>query len=911
MVTMSRKIPKSCLAGLFAVIALCTLGLSDAYATTKMMPNRDALSGTPVVVWGNTTLPPGSSCVFEFSDLTTQACSVVAGSQSYIATTKTFATALPQAAFTAKLKVGTEEATSTIAVSNDSFLTADQKLEVDTSIAIENGLRYLYYSAVNRENLHDGVVDNVNWTVATGWDAASFTSMAVLAFENHGHTVTTNDIYAPLVQGGLNYVFLNLTAVNVTGQAAGDPCAGIGAAPCSALYHGTYDPGYSDAVLLLAIAGSGEPNRVATVGAGTTGNTYLTIVQRLVAAIAYSQADSGTYRGGWRYGFNDNQSDGSAIGWNVLALLDAQAFGATIPGFVDNELELEIKRTTNANGALGYTSTEAEMTRAGIRLQALNFRGLGLSDTNGVTTITPQTTVNYLNANWNNGAGSCSGNGNKGCIYAMFNSFKGLKLYAVTTLPNVTRADKDWHKDYKGFLVTSQLSGNSTTGGNWDLAWCCGDPGTWYQNIAGDTALSLLILSATPLILPTNLTLTPPDDTNLFGENHTVTATATSAGGTGVPGVTITFDVLSGPSGSVTIGTAQTDQNGNASLTYTYNGPNTGTDVIRARIGNSVISNTVNKTWKSPNNPPVAKVKDITVIADGNCQGAGSIDDGSFDPDGDPVTITMVPPGPYPLGTTLVTLTITDSKGASASATAKVTVVDKTPPTLSANPAKKEQATAAGTSFSMADFNVSSADACSPPVTVTSNPPLPATFPLGATTVTFTATDAAGNSTTGTATATVVDTTKPAITPALTSTTLWPVNHDMVPVGSIGVSDICDAKPVIGMSITQDEPLNTTGDGNFQPDAAVTFNGNTASIGLRRERQGNADGRVYLLRLTATDASGNTSYSCSAVTVSKSQSNADKNSVAAQAAAAVAACNANGTVLPFSSTVGPIVGPKQ
>ena len=139
-------------------------------------------------------------------------------------------------------------------------------------------------------------------------------------------------------------------------------------------------------------------------------------------------------------------------------------------------------------------------------------------------------------------------------------------------------------------------------------------------------------------------------------------------------------------------------------------------------------------------------------------------------------------------------------------------------------------------------------DICDAAPTVTSD--APATFPLGTTTVTFMAIDASGNKSTATTTVTVVDTTKPTITTSLlTPATLWPVNHNMIAVGTISVKDICDVKPGVVLNITQDEPLNTTGDGNFSPDASATFSGNTASISLRAERSGNSDGRVYPLEV--------------------------------------------------------------
>ena len=48
-----------------------------------------------------------------------------------------------------------------------------------------------------------------------------------------------------------------------------------------------------------------------------------------------------------------------------------------------------------------------------------------------------------------------------------------------------------------------------------------------------------------------------------------------------------------------------------------------------------------------PNNVPVAIAKNVAVFADGTGTAAASINNGSFDPDNDPLTITQSPPGPY------------------------------------------------------------------------------------------------------------------------------------------------------------------------------------------------------------------------------------------------------------------------
>ena len=63
---------------------------------------------------------------------------------------------------------------------------------------------------------------------------------------------------------------------------------------------------------------------------------------------------------------------------------------------------------------------------------------------------------------------------NKGCGYAMFNVFKGLRLYGVNTLPGIGRpagpgpipAD-DWYADYVDNLLANQHNPTNPTGGDW------------------------------------------------------------------------------------------------------------------------------------------------------------------------------------------------------------------------------------------------------------------------------------------------------------------------------------------------------------------------------------------------------------------------------------------------------------
>ena len=180
----------------------------------------------------------------------------------------------------------------------------------------------------------------------------------------------------------------------------------------------------------------------------------------------------------------------------------------------------------------------------------------------------------------------------------------------------------------------------------------------------------------------------------------------------------------------------------------------------------------------TPNQLPVAKVKNVQVSADATCTANASIDDGSFDPEGGPLTITQTPPGPYPIGMTTVLLTVVDNKGATAQATATVTVVDDTPPTI-----------------------------------------------LGA---------------------------------SVNPSSLWPPNHKMVDITvTYTATDTCAAITSQVLSVTSNEPVTGGGSGDAAPDWQVI---DAHHVKLRAERNGNGSGRIYTIRITVTDANGNSAF---------------------------------------------------
>ena len=158
----------------------------------------------------------------------------------------------------------------------------------------------------------------------------------------------------------------------------------------------------------------------------------------------------------------------------------------------------------------------------------------------------------------------------------------------------------------------------------------------------------------------------------------------------------------------------------------------------------------------------------------------------------------------------------------------------------------------------------------------------------------------------------VVDTQAPAITASVTAPLLWPSNHNLVNVGlAFGVGDNGCGSVTTQLSVFSDEPDVPSGgdDSNFSPDAK---NIGAGTLRLRAERASQS-GRVYLIRVSATDSSSNTGSKCVAVVVPASNSPAAVSDVTARGLAAANQCTATG--LPPAGYVavgtGPVNGPKQ
>ena len=269
--------------------------------------------------------------------------------------------------------------------------------------------------------------------------------------------------------------------------------------------------------------------------------------------------------------------------------------------------------------------------------------------------------------------------------------------------------------------------------------------------------------------------------------------------------------------------------------------------------------------------PVVTVPADITVEA---TSGAGAVVNfnatANDDVDGAITPVCAPPSGStFPLGYTSVTCTATDQAGNTGQASFAVTVEDMTPPSVTAPaPLTVECTSSSGISHSDSAVqawlsSATASDIVDGSVAVSND--ASGTCPLGETTINFSATDAAGNTSVATpssrSTITVEDTKAPVINIITASPdTLWRPNHKMRSVTvTVDVTDACDDDVSCKIvSVTSNEP-----GGKNAPDWEITGD---LTVDLRAERSGKGDGRIYTITVECTDDSGNTSQSSVEVT---------------------------------------------
>ncbi|TNE27893.1 MAG: HYR domain-containing protein [Bacteroidetes bacterium] len=222
----------------------------------------------------------------------------------------------------------------------------------------------------------------------------------------------------------------------------------------------------------------------------------------------------------------------------------------------------------------------------------------------------------------------------------------------------------------------------------------------------------------------------------------------------------------------------------------------------------------------------------------------------------------------FSLGVTTVTVTANDPSGNSTTASFTVTVLDTISPMISNLPTNIQVVPNAGTCDAVATWSTPTAtDNCGTP-TLTSSHASGATFPVGTTTVTYTATDAAGNTRTRSFVVTVTDIVAPVIANV-------PAN---ITVGS-----------------------STTSCGNVvnYPAATATDNCSSASLAYSHPSGTTFPVGTTTVTITATDGANNTSTATFNVTV---VDDVKPVPTFVPASDTVGICNANYTYAPIAGT---------
>jgi hypothetical protein len=349
------------------------------------------------------------------------------------------------------------------------------------------------------------------------------------------------------------------------------------------------------------------------------------------------------------------------------------------------------------------------------------------------------------------------------------------------------------------------------------------------------------ILHNAPPVITCPPSVSVPTETGLCGAHVTATATASA----NCPGFTLPVSGVRSdgkpltdpyPVGTTTITWSTTDAAGTqATCTQTVQVKDTGAPTITLN-GTSSITVECHTSFSDPG-----------ATANDACAGSVRVSVSG--------TVDANTPGRYTL-----TYTATDPAGnRAAPVTRTVQVVDTTPPVITP-PANIAQAAPSGQCSAPVTIGQATAtDACAgallPTGTRSDGKALTDPYPVGTTTITWSATDATGNPASATQTVQVNDTAGPTISGlAATPNRLWPPNHQLVEITvNYTGSDNCAGALTWALSASSNEPDSGLDREDVPGDIQIV---DAHHLKLRAERYGKR-GRVYTLTITCTDDAGN------------------------------------------------------
>ena len=344
-------------------------------------------------------------------------------------------------------------------------------LAVDANIAIQDGLRWLYLNRRmegSNTAYWQGRYSNVSESFGT-------TGFSLWAFQNQGHFPSNDpdeDIYAELVQQGLNYVFWHAVKHTDLSAPRADTVRGATQPQVSDLnqngmavefcpYNRT---GYATPIVCAAVVASNSPERVVDGVPASHflfGKTYREVVEDCVDWMGANQSqgdNNGLWtwkgRGGWRYQPNSalNQSDMSINSWFYIAMDAAEEFfQIKVPDWIKQETEYSLFNHQTVKGnvirGFGYTNRSANYSPGSLATTGGGTSGLVLVERIGNTsTLKPglifqqggddiadmrRGAVAALGSWWAaSGGGNGVGQGNRGNPYTMWTVARALRITA-------------------------------------------------------------------------------------------------------------------------------------------------------------------------------------------------------------------------------------------------------------------------------------------------------------------------------------------------------------------------------------------------------------------------------------------------------------------------------------------------
>lgn len=476
-------------------------------ASNPLIPH-DTWTGKQITLKG-TSAVSGVHYTWDFGDGTPVASGTVVN--AYVVEATHAYSGAAGTIFTARLTV-TDLSTGDTGSKEYYVALRDKILEVETNVAIDEGLWYLHkkmtrYTCSGGSGLPCG-----DWSTLSGFGGVIAAN--VNAFEVNGHledSAATNpfspdDPYTETVARGMHRLLQYLNPIGIGPQLGGNPDFngnGIG------LYTPPY-PGYQTGMFIDAIVASGTPTAIAPTGVtNVIGRSYLDLVQDLVDFYAWAEYDDST-KGGWRYNYNE-WPDNSVAQWAAIGLIAAERNwgaaklgpgGIVVPQWVKDFNVGWLEYSQNANGRFGYTGSADfpwgpyATTPSGMVQMVMDGLGRANTPPPGHTQPSWALSETFLRNNWCNTGGGTTAI--KGYFYGLFSFTKSMLLHdpPITMLHSTTPGvpDIDWYARDVGDLcdgVGRNIVSRQLSDGRW-----------WNNDLDGnqypfETAWAVIMLNRT------------------------------------------------------------------------------------------------------------------------------------------------------------------------------------------------------------------------------------------------------------------------------------------------------------------------------------------------------------------------------------------------------------------------------